>query len=406
MRRGAICQCLVFGLPSAQNAVNVPDMVKPAGDSGWRVVIASSSVMSLALIGDALLYAVLPVYAAHFGLTLPWVGVMLSANRFVRVFAYGLIARLTQRFGARRMCIAAAVGATVSTALYGFGQGPAVMLFARVLWGLTYAVLVLATLSYAVEFRAQVGTRIGVGQAIQRVGPILALLGGTWVISVIGPTTAFAILAVPTAFAIIIAFSLPKLDKPSAHHRSPPSLVKPKPLDLLFFLQGYGVDGIFAVSITLILARDASLSVAVMGGGALLAVRHFAEAIAAPLFGWVADTFGAHKVFTAAVVLTMLGFVCVALGLTVFGALVMLVFRGALASLGPALVAQSLHPDEQAVAPLARMQAWRDFGAACGPLMAGFLLTFLAAEVLHAVVAVAFAVTMVFWLRASRVERH
>ncbi|MGB0412279.1 MAG: hypothetical protein ACPGFA_11870, partial [Pikeienuella sp.] len=144
MRRGAICQCLVFGLPSAQNAVNVPDMVKPAGDSGWRVVIASSSVMSLALIGDALLYAVLPVYAAHFGLTLPWVGVMLSANRFVRVFAYGLIARLTQRFGARRMCIAAAVGATVSTALYGFGQGPAVMLFARVLWGLTYAVLVLA----------------------------------------------------------------------------------------------------------------------------------------------------------------------------------------------------------------------------------------------------------------------
>ena len=49
--------------------------------------------MSLALLGDALLYAVLPVYAADFGLTLPWVGVMLSANRFVRVFAYGAIAQ-------------------------------------------------------------------------------------------------------------------------------------------------------------------------------------------------------------------------------------------------------------------------------------------------------------------------
>ena len=58
-------------------------------NSGWRAIIGSSSVMSLALLGDALLYAVLPAYAADFGLTLPWVGVMLSANRFVRVFAYG-----------------------------------------------------------------------------------------------------------------------------------------------------------------------------------------------------------------------------------------------------------------------------------------------------------------------------
>ena len=74
-------------------------------NSGWRAIIGSSSVMSLALLGDALLYAVLPAYAADFGLTLPWVGVMLSANRFVRVFAYGVLARLTQRVGVRRMCI-------------------------------------------------------------------------------------------------------------------------------------------------------------------------------------------------------------------------------------------------------------------------------------------------------------
>ncbi|MGZ0190241.1 MAG: hypothetical protein ACKVH0_19945, partial [Alphaproteobacteria bacterium] len=70
---------------------------------GWRAIIGSSSIMSLALLGDALLYAVLPAYAADFGLTLPWVGVMLSANRFVRVFAYGLIARVTQAVGVRRM---------------------------------------------------------------------------------------------------------------------------------------------------------------------------------------------------------------------------------------------------------------------------------------------------------------
>ena len=137
-----------------------------ATGTGWRTVIASSSIMSLALLGDALLYAVLPVYAEHFGLTLVWVGIMLSANRIVRVFAYGAIARLTNSVGVRNMCIAAAIAATLSTAMYGIGQGPVTMLVARILWGLTYATLVLVTLSYAIEFRAGAGTRVGVGQAI------------------------------------------------------------------------------------------------------------------------------------------------------------------------------------------------------------------------------------------------
>jgi DHA1 family inner membrane transport protein len=120
------------------------------------------------------------------------------------------------------------------------------------------------------------------------------------------------------------------------------------PIDILFFLQGYGVDGVFAVSITLIFAREASLSEAVMSGSALLAMRHLGEAIAAPLFGWIADRVGARKIFVAAAILTMVGFVCVALGLTVFGALVMLLFRGALASLGPAVIAQSLAKEDEA----------------------------------------------------------
>lgn len=368
--------------------------------SGWRAIVGSSTIMSLALLGDALLYAVLPAYAADFGLTLPWVGVMLSANRFVRVFAYGAIARLTHAVGVRRMCIAAAVIATLSTALYGFGQGPAMILAARVLWGLTYAILVLATLTYALEYRVQVGTRVGVGQAIQRVGPILALFGGAWLVGQVGPNMAFVILAVPTALSLLVAFTLPKSHASDTRRVRPASLARPKPIDVVFFLQGYGVDGVFAVTITLIFAREAELADAVLSGGALLAMRHFGEAIAAPLFGWIADRFGARKVFVAAALLTTLGFVSVALGLTVFGALVMLLFRGALASLGPAVIAQSIAADEEAIGPLARMQAWRDFGAACGPLATGFLLTLLSPEIQHAAVAVALAAGLVYWMLA------
>lgn len=369
-------------------------------DTGWRAIIGSSSIMSLALLGDALLYAVLPVYAAEFGLTLPWVGVMLSANRFIRVFAYGLIARLAQRLGLRTMCIIAAFGASLSTLLYGIGQGPATLLFTRLLWGLTYGVLVLVTLSYAVRFRTGIGTRVGIGQAIQRIGPILALLGGAWLVGVIGPNAAFLVLALPTALTLLIALSLPKVTAAELKPKAPVSFKRARPMDLLFFLQGYGVDGVFAITITLILARDASLASAVMGGSALLAMRHFGEAIAAPLFGWIADHFGARRVFIIATLLTIAGFLCIALGLTVFGALVMLLFRGALASLGPAVIASALSADSDAIGPLAQMQAWRDLGAACGPLITGALLAFVSAEVQLGVIAIALALALLHWYRA------
>lgn len=194
--------------------------------------------MSLALLGDALLYAVLPAYASEFGLTLPWVGVMLSANRFVRVFAYGVIARLAFRLGLRKMCLWAAVTATVSTAAYGLVEGPELMLAARILWGLTYASLVLATLSYAVAFRDKVGTRVGVGQAIQRIGPILALFGGAWLVGQAGPQTAFAVLAIPTALGILIALRLPRAVSPAKGGSRPRGLTRPKPIDVLFFFAG------------------------------------------------------------------------------------------------------------------------------------------------------------------------
>ena len=57
-------------------------------EESWKTVISSSALMSLALLGDSLIYAILPVYAANFGLTLPMVGILLAANRIVRIFIY------------------------------------------------------------------------------------------------------------------------------------------------------------------------------------------------------------------------------------------------------------------------------------------------------------------------------
>ena len=367
--------------------------------SSWHAIINSSAILSLVLLGDALIYAVLPVYADSFGITLGWVGVLLSANRFVRVFAYGLIARVIYRFGARQTCLGAAVVATITTAIYGIGQDPVVLLLSRIFYGLTYAALVLITLSYAIELRSEAGFRVGISRTIQRIGPIFALLIGTWLVGSVGPKNVFIILAFATALAIPLSLALPSNSQMKNQTTTGTSISRPQSIDILFFLQGFGVDGVFAVTIALIFARDVPAADAVMFGGGLLALRHIGEAIATPVFGWFADQFGARRIFIGSLFFTIVGFVSIGAGLTVTGAIVMLIFRGALASTGPAIIVQSMKNCAPVLTPLARMQAWRDLGAAFGPLFTGFALSIFSPETQHAIIAMALFGGLCLWLR-------
>ncbi|MAP13140.1 MAG: hypothetical protein CMQ61_13940 [Gammaproteobacteria bacterium] len=373
-----------------------------SSNQSWQPVIASSLVMSLALLGDALLYAVLPLHAAAFGISLAWVGILLSANRIVRVFAYGAIARLGHQFGQRRACIAAAVGAIVSTGMYGLVSGEVWLLAARVLWGLSYATLLLATLAYAVTDRGTVGARVGWSRAIQRAGPIAALIGGAWLTASVGPRDIFVWLAVLTILAVPFAWSLPRKTVVDEGPRSTRSLARPSRVDLIFVLQGAGVDGVFAISITLLLAESMSLEAALALGGTMLALRHIGEAVASPIFGTIADRFGARPVFALSLGMTTLGFVGVAMDYTIAGAIVLLIFRGALAVLGPAVIVQSADESAPVMGDLANMQAWRDLGAAIGPVVTGFALAVVSPQWLHGCTALLLLLSMFAWMSVRR----
>ena len=368
----------------------------------WKTIITSSSILSLALVGDALIYAVLPVHAETFGISLIWVGVLLSANRFVRVFAYGWIAVFAQRFGLRRICIAALLTAIVSTAMYGLATGAAALLFARILWGLAFAGLLLVTLGYAVHDRTRVGSRLGWSRAIQHVGPVVALVAGAWLTGFLGPRTVFVWLALLTATALPLALSLPVDRTGSGAPISTRSLGRPTLIDLLFALQGFGVDGVFAVSITLLLAQELPLDLAVLSGASLLAVRHVSDAVGAALFGASGDRHDAGGILVVAMACTAIGFIGIASGFTIAGALLMLFFRSALGVLGPAVVVRRMPATQSAIGDLARMHAWRDVGAAVGPLATGVLLTVTSAELLHGVLGAVVIAGMLAWARDQR----
>ena len=349
--------------------------------SGARATAISAGVLSIMLLGDALLYVVLPVNAAEFGITLAWVGVLLSANRFIRIFTYGLIARATDAVGLRTMTLITAIAGAGSTLMYGFIDGGPILLVARIIWGLSFAAASLTTLAYAVADRGRAGARVGISRAVQQIGPGLSLSIGAWLAGIIGPQAIFIVLGFLSLTAIPLALALPKeTEKPAPASR--PWIPRPHRQDMLFFIVGFGVDGVFTMTITLVLAQTMSLEAAMLGGGALLAARRLAEFFCAPLGGILGDKYGITRVLNCAVIILAVGFVTIGAGWVYAGALLIITARGVIAAVGPAAVAVQ-EAEKDTMHRLAVMQTWRDFGAAIGPLASGFLFTELGATTLY-----------------------
>ena len=130
-----------------------------------RNVWVSSSVLALSLFGDALLYVVLPVHAEAFGVSMLMVGFLLAVNRIIRIFAYGVIVQIAERIGVRTLCIIGAITATLSTAGYALFDGVVMLIAARMLWGVSFAALLLVTLTYAAfNRRGPVPESVSVGR--------------------------------------------------------------------------------------------------------------------------------------------------------------------------------------------------------------------------------------------------
>lgn len=369
-------------------------------DRSWRSLWLSSGALSVALLGDSLIYIVLPVNAEAFGIGLAWVGVLLAANRIIRIFTYGLVARLGEWIGMRNLCLLACVTAVLSTASYGLFQGWQPLLGARMVWGLSYAALLLVTLGYAATDRAKTGARVGVSRAVEQVGPLVSLTAGAWLAGLVGPQEIFLLFALASCAALPMAFLLPPRGAraPVPKGGRPTALPKPDRLDLLIFWMGIGVDGVFTMTVAIMLAKHVSVELAMLSAGALISVRRVAEIVAAPTSGLIADRFGVRRPLVAAALLLIAGFALVGTGSLLAGSLAIVVARGALGTLFPAAVA--LFAPSGLLQPLARNQTWRDLGAAVGPLGTGFVLAVTTPEALHLWLAVIFA-GFLLWLVVS-----
>lgn len=386
--------------------------------------------MSLALLGDSLLYVALPAHAAELGLPLWTVGVLLGANRIVRLVTNGLAATLFTRIGGRGPVVAAGVGSVITTAMYGLTPTFLPFLLARLLWGTCFSILRLGafTVVLAASRSSTRGRLVGLYQSISRIGPVASLLVGGLLVEWVGYHTAFVILGVASAPAIVLALTLPSSaysPKPLAPEAPPhpqplimPTMGSPTPTALCsgeastsgfapslpvsgagsaglprlgwrerwfggsrlvavklgMLANGFTAQGVVLATLTLALADVAgTIEGAAAIGGLLVAFRWGADLLLAPGFGHLSDRIGRGRMIPSLLAVEALAVAGLALArdrpLVITATLIVFLTSTALTASSDA-AAGDLAPPERRAQVMSGYSDWMDIGAALGPPLA------------------------------------
>ncbi|MFT3801563.1 MAG: MFS transporter [Burkholderiaceae bacterium] len=375
-------------------SVAPPDVARREADRQSRL---AALALSLSLPADILLYLLLPMYTDAFGVTLAQAGMLLAANRLVRIVGYGAVARFYARHGDRTTC-SLAVGAAALCALgHATLSGFWPLLPVRLLWGLAFAALNLATESLATAESGGAARRSGRSRATISLGPVTMLPPGAWLAMHWGPRAIFFILCGLALSGLFVTRRLAASPHPARPRRR--GLRRPNSLDLWSFLEGLTLDGLFIVGLSY-LGAELLPGGAVMMAGTLMATRYLGEILLSPLGGRLAAHFGAERLLLHLSWITAVTLIAFGCGWLWGGAALIVVLRALQLPLVAPIVAQRT-PGPERVQALATRSVWRDIGAGTGPILAGTLLPVLSTPWLYGIPAVLLAASAFACARPS-----
>ena len=356
----------------------------------------SAIALAVTLPSDTCLYLLLPMFASQFGVSLFEVGVLLAANRLVRIMGYGFVARFYARRGDRPTDTLAVLAAACASLGYATLSGVWLLLPFRLLWGLSFAALNLSTLAMATAEPQGAARRNGRSRAIIALGPTIALPAGAFLAEQLelGPRAIFFVLTAVALVGLLATRHLPAAPHPVAPSRK---LQLPGALDVWSFLEGFTLDGLFVVGLAY-LGKDLLPGGAVMAAALLMALRYFSEIVLSPIGGHMAERFGAERLLVTLSLLTTVVLVGFGAGWIFSGAAVIVVLRALqLPLIAPIVVKRT--PGAGRVQALATRAVWRDIGAGTGPMAAGLLLPIVPSFWIYAVSAGLLAVAAVACVR-------
>ncbi|TPG71049.1 MFS transporter [Brevibacillus laterosporus] len=172
---------------------------------GKQPIVILSLITALCLLGDSMLYIVLPVHFSEVGLTsLAQVGLLLSVNRLVRLPLSPFINWLYQKVD-REICLLGAVSlAVLTTASYGFLHSFWMWIIIRSLWGLVWGILRLGAYLTIVDIATDKnrGQLTGTYNGLYRLGSLFGMLLGGWLAGQFGMQFTALLFAVGTLCGI------------------------------------------------------------------------------------------------------------------------------------------------------------------------------------------------------------
>ncbi|EXJ09706.1 MULTISPECIES: MFS transporter [Nitrincola] len=339
-----------------------------------RNTLLSSLVLTLTLVSDALLYLLLPLYFESFGLTLLWVGLLLSLNRFIRLLINPWLVSYFQIMGARKALLQAIALATIASLCFVLMASPWILLASRVLWGCAFALMRLACLHYATEERSLSLKNLGWFTSFQEIGPLLVMLLSPWLLTFLTLSQVLMFGTLLCVLAILPALGLPNPQRQS-QAKATASWPKPAPLHQLTFLLCLLFDGVWVIILAPQLVNMGySTHIALSTVAFIFAAKRIFSMVIGLIsvrFALFANTYG-WLVFTVGCLLV--SGLLMPTAWILFASVLAATGHALLMILMPKLLADISEQENERQLSLSAFTFWRDFSVAIGALFAAILI--------------------------------
>lgn len=391
-----------------------------------RQVIVISLITAACLIGDSMLYIVLPICFAQAGLSSLWeVGIILSVNRLVRLPLNPLVGWLYRHMSDRTGIFIATVLATITTFGYAFANGFVEWLLLRCLWGLSWTLLRLGGFYCILNVSSDDdrGYFMGLYNGLYRLGSLAGMLLGGIFADWLGFSLTCIVFGVSTAATIVLGFIfVPR------GNSGPTTGVQTEERSLSWLWKDNAVlwvmatglvvaliyQGLYAATLSELIRIHFGSSITLFSGiavgaatlgGVLQAIRWGWEPWLAPGIGVLSDRrFGRRSMMVASLAFGMVMFGLVALSLPL--PLWLLALIGIqLAGTSLTTIADSVASDTASVRGGRVFMMWYSFavdlGAAIGPILAYLLNDIWGMDTAYMGTAVLLLIFAVKWYKSA-----
>jgi MFS family permease len=343
----------------------------------------------LAGVAGGIAFPILPIVGVREGLSLPFIGLILAANRAVRVVSSPVVGALADRFGGRRTMLVGLTLTIVVMGLYALGivtghVGP-LFLTGRLVHGLGSACVFVSAQALALRAggREHGGGTAGLVRAAMVLGIPVGLTVGGLLSDRFGDAAAFEIAAVGVVLALVAAWArVPDLRAPIARRAPLGETLRAMgdrrllAVGGLNFVMSFAAGGMVLTTLALLVhSRHVSVFARNEQGtaGMLMGLMTIVDTAVTPFAGRLGDRWHAHaRVATVSLATLVPGLLTVGLSKGALGIAVGIAIIGlGTAGLGPSLlvIMGAIVPRERQGTGAGLLQFCGDVGGMLGPLV-------------------------------------